>query len=109
MSRYLLIETKGPLDGGSYAFDLGKQLRAERHDVTIYLLQDAVFAARRSFKAGQQLIQEAEKSGLRVLADGVSARQRGLVGERVANGVSVTDMDEMVDLLMERSDKAVWH
>jgi hypothetical protein len=26
MSRYLLIETKSPLDGGAYAFELGRQL-----------------------------------------------------------------------------------
>ena len=109
MSKYVLVETKGPLDGGSYAFDLGKQLRAERHDVTIYLLQDGVFAARRNFKSGEQLIQDAERDGLTVLADAVSARQRGLVGDRVAKSVSVAEMDQLVDLLMERSDKAIWH
>jgi len=52
MSRYLLIETKGPLDGGDYVFELGRQLRAQRHDVTIDLLQDAVFTARKSFEGG---------------------------------------------------------
>ena len=109
MSKYVLVETKGPSDGGSYAFDLGKQLRAERHDVTIYLLQDGVFTARRNFKSGEQLIQDAEENGLTVLADAVSARQRGLVGDRVAKSVSVAEMDQLVDLLMERSDKAIWH
>lgn len=109
MSRYLLIETKSPLDGGTYAFELGGQLRELRHDVTVYLLQDGVLAARRSFPAGQKLIQEAERGGLRVLADAVSARQRGVVGERVAKGVGVSDMGELVELLMERADKAVWH
>lgn len=105
----MLVETKGPTDGGSYAFDLGKQLRAERHDVTIYLLQDGVFTARRNFKSGAELIQDAERSGLTVLADAVSARQRGVVGDRMAKSVNVTDMDQLVDLLMERSDKAIWH
>jgi sulfur relay protein TusB/DsrH len=109
VSRYVLIETKSPLDGGAYAFDLGKQLREANHDVTVYLLQDAVFSARRNFPAGEKLIREAERSGLRVLADAVSARQRGVVGDRVARGVSVTDMDDLVELLMERSDKAIWH
>jgi len=109
MSRYLLIETKSPLDGGSYAFDLGRQLRELNHDVTIYLLQDAVFTARRKFQAGERLVEEAERGGVRVLADGVSARQRGVTGARIAKSVSVTDMGEMVDLLMERADKAIWH
>jgi sulfur relay protein TusB/DsrH len=109
MSRYLLVETKSPLDGGAYAFELGRQLRELEHDVTVYLLQDGVLTARRSFAAGQKLIQEAETSGLRVLADAVSARQRGVTGDRVAEGVGVADMDQLVDLLMERADKAIWH
>lgn len=109
MSSYLLVETKSPLDGGEYAFDLGTQLRELKHEVTIYLLQDAVFAARRSFRAGAALLERAEDSGLRVLADAVSARQRGIVGDRVAKGVTVSDMGDMVDLLMERADKAIWH
>ena len=109
MSRYLLIETKGPLDGGDYSIELGKQLKEQRHDVTIYLLQDAVFAARRTFEAGERLRREAEKHGLTLLADGVSLRQRGVVGDRVARGVRTSDVNELVDLLMERSDKAIWH
>jgi sulfur transfer complex TusBCD TusB component (DsrH family) len=109
MAKYLLIETKSPLEGGRYAFDLGRQLKELRHDVTIYLLQDAVFAARNSFGAGSALLQEAEKQGLSVLADSVSLRERGVVGDRVAKRVRASDMDELVDLLMERSDKAIWH
>ena len=109
MSRYLLIETKGPADGGDYAFELGRQLREAQHDVTIYLVQDGVFIARRSYKAGAALVDDADRSGVKLLADAVSLRQRGVVGDRVANGVSVADMTALVDLLMERSDKAIWH
>ena len=109
MSRYLLIETKGPLDGGHWAFDLGKQLRDLDHEVTVYLLQDGVLTARRRFPAGERLLAEADKSGLRVLADAVSARQRGVVGERVAKTVTVSDIGDLVETLMERTDKAIWH
>lgn len=109
MASYLLIETRGPLDGGAYAFELGAQLRELLHDVTIYLLQDAVFTARRNFWAADQLRREADQAGLRLLADAVSCRQRGLSGDRLAPGVEVSDMTELVDLLMERADKAIWH
>ena len=109
MSRYLLIETKGPLDGGDWAFDLGKQLRDLNHQVTVYLLQDGVLTARRRFPAGERLLAEADKSRLRVLADSVSARQRGVVGERVAKTVTVSDIGDLVETLMERTDKAIWH
>jgi sulfur relay protein TusB/DsrH len=109
VARYLLIETKGPLNGGEYAFDLGKQLRDLKHDVTIYLLQDAVFAARKNFKPAAALVAEAKQHGLSLLADEVSLRQRGVVKDRVSEHVRVSNMDGLVDLLMERSDKAIWH
>lgn len=109
MANYLLVETKGPLAGGQWAFELGGQLRDLKHDVTIYLLQDGVFAARRNFKAGEELLQNAGRRGLSVLADAVSLRQRGVVGDRVTKDVTVSEMDHLVDLLMERSDKAIWH
>lgn len=109
MSRYLLIETKSPLEGGEYAFELGRQLRDERHDVTIYLLQDAVFAARRTFQKGEALVAEAQRHDLTLLADEVSLRQRGVTGDRLAPTVRTSNMNELVDRLMERADKAIWH
>lgn len=109
MSRYLLIETKDPSDGGEYVFELARQLREAQHDVTIYLLQDGVFAARRTYRAGAELVNDAERHGVKLRADAVSLRQRGVVGDRVAKSVSVAEMNELVELLMERSDKAIWH
>ena len=109
MARYLLIETQDPLGGGGYAFDIGRQLCELHHDVTIYLLQDGVFAARRGFAAGEKLVEDAEKQGLRLLADRVSLRQRGLGDGRLAKQVRPSDMDALVDMLMEQSDKVIWH
>ncbi|MBI2879707.1 MAG: DsrE family protein [Candidatus Rokubacteria bacterium] len=109
MPRYLLIESKDPLDGGQYSFDLGTQLREIKHDVTVYLVQDAVFAARKGFAAGEKLLAEARKNGLTLLADEISLRQRGVVKDRLSAEVKVSNMGELVDLLMERSDKAIWH
>ena len=109
MSQYLLIESRSPLDGGGYSFELGAQLRDLRHDVTIYLVQDGVFAARKRFEAGEKLIGDARARSMTVLADGVSLRQRGIGGERLAEPVRESGMDELVDLLMEKSDKAIWH
>jgi sulfur relay protein TusB/DsrH len=109
MGQYLLIESKSPLDGGGYSFQVGSQLKALQHDVTIYLVQDGVFAARKQFEAAERLLADARNSHLTVLADQVSLRQRGINGERLASEVRASNMDELVDLLMERSDKAIWH
>jgi sulfur relay protein TusB/DsrH len=105
----LLIESKGPLDGGQYAFELGDQLRALNHDVTVYLIQDGVFTARKGLTAGERLLATARQRGLNLFADEISLRQRGVVQERLAEQVKPSNMDELVDLLMERSDKAIWH
>ncbi|MBI2152825.1 MAG: DsrE family protein [Candidatus Rokubacteria bacterium] len=109
MAQYLLVESKSPLEGGEHAFELAKQLRELRHNVTIYLVQDAVFAARKRFEAGEKLLAEAKTHNLTLLADEISLRQRGITKERLSEGVRVSNADELIDLLMEKSDKAIWH
>jgi|SRR5215831_17354921 len=109
LSQYLLVESKNPLDGGDYSFELASQLRDAGHDVSVYLIQDAVFAARRSFRAGDKLLASAKAARVALLADEVSLRQRGITRDRLAETVRVSNMDELVDLLMEKSDKAIWH
>ena len=109
MSRYVLVETKGPADGGEYAFELGRQLRKAQHDVTIYLLQNGVFTARRTYQAGAALVEEAGRNGVKLLVDAISLRQRGVVADRVAHGVSEAEMKDVVELLIDHSDKAIWH
>lgn len=109
MSQYLLVESKSPLEGGDYSFELAKQLKPLQHNVTIYLVQDAVFAARKRFQAGERLVAEAKAQKLALLADEVSLRQRGITKDRLAGGVRVSNTNELSDLLMEKSDKAIWH
>lgn len=109
MAQYLLVESKSPLNGGRYSFDLAKQLRELQHTVTIYLIQDAVFTARKRFEAGEKLVAEAKAKNLTLLADEISLRQRGITKERLSEAVRASNMDELVDLLMEKSDKAIWH
>jgi sulfur relay protein TusB/DsrH len=109
VAQYLLVESKSPLEGGAYSFDLAKQLRQLQHQVTIYLIQDAVFAARKRFDVGETLVLDAKGQNLALLADEVSLRQRGITGDRLSDAVRVSTIDELVDLLMEKSEKAIWH
>jgi len=109
VAQYLLVESKNPLDGGAHSFELAKQLRELQHNVTIYLIQDGVFTARKRFEAGEKLVAEAKAKNLTLLADEISLRQRGITKERLSETVRVSTMDELVDLLMEKSDKAIWH
>ncbi len=52
---------------------------------------------------------DAKARQVTLLADEVSLRQRGISPERRAEGVRVSKVDELTDLLMEKSDKAIWH
>ena len=109
MAQYLLVESKNPMEGGEYSFELGTQLGKLRHNVTIYLVQDGVFAARKRFKTGEKLVSAAKAKKMTLLADEVSLRQRGITKGRLSKEVKVSSMDALVDLLMEKSDKAIWH
>ncbi|MFQ5897062.1 MAG: DsrH/TusB family sulfur metabolism protein [Candidatus Methylomirabilia bacterium] len=104
-----MVESKSPGEGGEYAFELAEQLRELKHHVTIYLVQDGVFAARKRFQAGKKLASQAKARSLMLLADEISLRQRGITKERRSEAVNVGTMDDLVDLLMEKSDKAIWH
>ena len=60
-------------------------------------------------KAVDQIIAEAKAQNLTLLADEISLRQRGITKDRLSDAIRVSKMDELVDLLMEKSDKAIWH
>jgi hypothetical protein len=47
------------------------------------------------------------QSNVQVLADGFSLRERA-IGSLV-DGVKVSDMNELVDLLLGSGTKAIWH
>jgi predicted peroxiredoxin len=107
MARYLLIESSDPQESaavGEY-LDLARDLKAAGNDVTLFLVQNGVFAARKGF-AGSRV---GELRGVPVLADDFSLRQRGIADGEVAAGVRVSGMGELVDLLVQPELRAMWH
>ncbi len=109
MDHYLLIESRGLLDGGRYAFDLAKALRAVPRRVTIYLVEDGVLATVRSGEVGRRLLDSAKASGIEILADAASLRRRGIAPTELSGTARISAMDELVDLVMAQADKAIWH
>lgn len=109
MGKYLLIETRSVADGGLYSFDVARQLRALERDVTVYLTEDAVFAARAGAPTGEQLITEARRRSVALLVDVRSLQQRGISSSELSTGVRVSQMDQLVDVLMDTCDTAMWH
>jgi predicted peroxiredoxin len=107
MAKYLLIESRDPQEAsavGEFA-DLARDLKAAGNDVTLFLVQNGAFAARKGF-AGSQV--ETLK-GVSVLADDFSLRQRGIANGDLAPGVKIAGMGELVDLLVQPDVRPMWH
>jgi|SRR5437879_1829113 len=108
MSKYVLIQSKSPWESGDVArfYELARELGKAGGDVTFFLVQNGVMAARAGAKdaAFDQLLGE----NVRVLADDFSLRERGIGLEALKQGVKPSPIDEVVDHLAAGA-KALWH
>ena len=107
MAKYLLIESRDPFEVSDvfYYYDLAATL-AKGADVTLFLVQNGVLPARPSVHSPR--LSELAKSGVRVLADEFSLRERGIRANRLAAGVTAAALDVVIDQLAE-GRKALWH
>ncbi len=107
MAKYLLIESRDPFEANDvrYYYELAATL-ATRGEVTLFLVQNGVLPARRSSES-RHLTQLAE-SGVRVLADEFSLRERAIGADRLAPGVTPAALDVVIDQLAE-GRRALWH
>ena len=108
MTGYLLIESRDPLEshGAPYGYELAAGLARQGAAVTLFLVQNGVFPARRS--ASTAALEVVVEAGVEVLADDFSLRERGIGADRLATGVKPAPLDRVLDLLGEGC-KALWH
>ncbi|MEW5851536.1 MAG: DsrE family protein [Myxococcota bacterium] len=108
MAKYLVIESRDPLESKDtvWSYELVRGLKAEGHEVTLFLVQNGVFPARRS--AASAGLEALAKAGVEVLADDFSLRERGIGAGRLAAGVRSAPLEVVVDQLAE-GRKAIWH
>lgn len=109
MSSYLIVASRDPLEfqDGRFPLESARKLAARGHEVHLFLIENGVFFARRSPDSG--LLDQLGDQGVRILAEDVSLRQRGIGPERIAPQVEVADLDVFLDLLMEKCERAFWH
>ena len=106
MAEYLLIESRDPFesnDVGGY-YDLAKGLVAGGDQVTLFLAQNGVLAARPS--AHSAALSALARNGVTVLADDFSLQERGIA--KLAEGVAAAPIDVVVDHLAA-GHKTLWH
>ena len=105
MAGYLIIESRDPFGstGVSQTWDLASDLRAAGHDVTLFLVENGVLAAR-----NQDRLDALADAGVEVLADDFALRERGLDADRLVAGVRPSPLAVVNDRLAE-GRKALWN
>lgn len=108
MDKYLLIESADPFqrDNGERFYDLAAGLVAEGNEVVLFLVQNAVLAARSN--TASTAIARAVSQGVTVFADDFSLRERGIRDGRLQSNVQSIGVELIVDKLAE-GYKALWH
>ena len=100
MNRYLLIESRDPFEhGGAVARSLALAASLARSGATVelFLVQNGVLPARRG--AAAPGIAELLASGVPVLVDDFSLRERAIDAEELVEGVRSAPVGECVERL----------
>lgn len=108
MAKYLLIESRDPYDSADSAnfLELVRGVRERNNDVTLFLIQNGVLAARDGAQHSERY-RDLARTGVTVLADSFSLRERAI--DRLVDSVRPAEIDALVELLLERGSKAIWH
>ena len=108
MSRYLIVTSRDLYEyaSSSQVLELAGALKNRGHEVTLYLIENGVLAARRGAHLAARL-SDLSRAGVTVLAEDVSAKARGI--EQLADGVRLSNMDELADLIVDGCDKVIWY
>ncbi len=106
MTEYLLIESRDPFESNdvAYYYELARGLVEAGNRVTLFLIQNAVLAARPSAEAPK--LRGLVGSGVKILADDFALKQRGI--SKLLDGVEVAPIEMVVDHL-EAGHKTLWH
>ena len=109
MSNYVLIESRDPFESRDTSFlaDTAASLKKRGNNVTVFLVQNGVLAARK--QARKSNLPQLLESDVTVLADDFSMKERGIQSEECQTAVKTSSIDQLVDLLVQQNTKAVWH
>ena len=108
-NNYLLIESRDPFTEPTSVdqqLDLATKLAEQGNEVTLFLVQNGVMPARPSIHSAR--LTSLTKAGVEVLADEFSLRERGIATDRLANGITASPLDTVIDH-MASGHKVIWH
>lgn len=108
MARYLIIESSDPFDSqdSGYFSELVQGITGNGNKMILFLVQNGVLPVRKGSKHSHA-ISRLIKNKVQVLADGFSLKERAIKGP--VEGVQVSDVESLVDFLLEPGTKSIWH
>ena len=107
MNHYVLVSGQDPTNPAVWSSfrDLAGRL-ASNHQVTAYLIDNAVLAARPSELSG--CLGDLHAEGVRILCDDFALHLRGIDSHRLVPTVSTSTMEDLLDTL-EQGAKIIWY
>lgn len=111
MAQYVLIESRDHFEYAdtNYMYSVAGDLASRGNNVTMYLVQNGVFCARRGVANNPLASLRQSAPSVKVEADDFSLRERGISTDGLEEGVTVSNVDNLVDLLVQEGNKIVWH
>lgn len=107
MVRYLLIESRSPFESNdvAYFYSMARELVDYGHEVTLFLVQNGVLAARQNAKV--PALDEFPED-VAIVADDVSLAERAIPPAALRSTVRVGSLELVVDMIADGA-KVVWH
>lgn len=108
MSHYLLISSRDPFTCATTTdfYGLAREYRAQGHEVTLFLVENGVLAAREGARCPE--LEQTVAGGVVVVAEEFSLRARAVPQNALARGVTSAKLELVVDALA-RGHKTLWH
>lgn len=110
MARYVLIESRDPFGSTDppWLYDLAADLTARGEEVTLFLVQNGVLAARKNVASSP--LRGIRERNVAVMADSFSLRERGIREEDRTPQVDAAGIDDLVDLILAHpGTRVLWH
>jgi sulfur transfer complex TusBCD TusB component (DsrH family) len=110
MSKYLLIESRDPFENRETEnfLELVGRLAESGDQVILFLIQNGVLALRKSSLFTEK-IKELLKQNVQIRADSFSLDERAIQERERLDQVILSNLDEILDILMEPGMKTIWH
>lgn len=107
MTNLLLVLSKDPFttEIPDLVIDIANEAVDKGSDVSLYLIEDGVTAARKS-EFGKKLGAMQQK-GIKIFADDKSVLSRGIY-DKLVEGIEIKEIETLLDFIVDEYDRTAW-